>query len=258
MFFGKRRFFEREVEEWHIECWLWLLYHLGGVAALKARRLALPTGEFFPKIEEQGHARAQVLLDRIMRLMGMEDWPCLLIARPRRAAQVGELLTVQSGDRHILGTFGFVHNEAAITYDPALLDRPYNAIATLAHELAHYRLHDTLEPAPGADVEPMLNELATELAVAFHGFALMAANAAFVFEQTQDFGRQAWQSAHSGYFSEDAWVFALAVFLALRDEAPDEARKHLKPHLAKKLDAAVKRLAAEPEMLEPLRNAPHR
>jgi hypothetical protein len=131
-------------------------------------------------------------------------------------------------------------------------------ITTFAHELAHYRLHDTLEPPPGADVEPMLEELATELAVAFHGFALMAANSAFEFQQFQDYGRQGWQSSHVGYFSEDSWIFALAVFLALRGETADEARQHLKPHLAKRLDAAVKRVGAEPSWIETLRAAPHR
>lgn len=257
MLWGKKRFLEKDVEEWHVECWLWLLYHLGGVDALKARRLALPTAEFFPRIDAQGHARAVAVLERVKELMGMADWPCMLVPRHITNAQVSEFVALQA-DRHIEATFGFVNHEAAITYNPTLIERPYNIITTFAHELAHYRLHDTLEKPPGAHVEPMLEELATELAVAFHGFAVMAANAAFEFQQTQDFGRQGWRSSHSGYFSEDSWVFALAVFLALRDESPDEARKALKPHLAKKLDAAVKRLAGEPEILTPLRNAPHR
>ncbi|MBI3439359.1 MAG: hypothetical protein HY054_12065 [Proteobacteria bacterium] len=138
------------------------------------------------------------------------------------------------------------------------MTKPYKIIATFAHELAHYRLHDVLEKPPGADVEPKLEELATEMAVAFHGFALMSANGAFEFQQTQDFGRQGWSSSFSGYLSEDSWVFALAVFLALREEAPDEARRHLKQHLAKKLDDAWKRLLAAPDLLARLREAPVR
>jgi hypothetical protein len=58
--------------------------------------------------------------------------------------------------------------------------------------------------------------------------------------------------------SEDSWVFALAVFLALRGEDPAEARRHLKEHLAKKLDGAWRRLSAAPELLDRLRGAPVR
>jgi hypothetical protein len=97
-----------------------------------------------------------------------------------------------------------------------------------------------------------LRELATDLAVAFYGFALMSANAAFDFQQTQDFGRQGWRSSFSGYFSEDSWVFSLAVFMSLRGDRPEEARRHLKPHLARKLDGAFKRLGGEPALLAPL------
>ena len=42
------------------------------------------------------------------------------------------------------------------------------------------------------------------------------------------------------------------------DWAADIGRKHLKQYPAKELDAADKRLAAEPELLAPLRDAPHR
>jgi hypothetical protein len=45
------------------------------------------------------------------------------------------------------------------------------------------------------------------------------------------------------------------VFLTLRDEAADEARRHLKPHLAKRLDKALARLAQAPHLIESLRAA---
>jgi hypothetical protein len=257
MIFASKRSLDADIEDWHIACWEWLLFHLGGVEALKRRALVLPTPAFFPKIEAEGHARAEAVLNRVKELMGMSDWPCLLMARRITNAEVGEFVVLRSA-KGVAATFGFYGNEAAITYDPQLLAKPYKIIATFAHELAHYRLHQVLEKPPGADVEPMLEELATEMAVAFHGFALMSANGAFEFKQTQDFGRQGWSSSFSGYLSEDSWVFALAVFLALRGETPEAARTHLKEHLAKKLDAACKRLAIAPELLTRLRNSPTR
>ena len=104
-----------------------------------------------------------------------------------------------------------------------------------------------------AEDEPIAEELATELAVAFFGFGVIAANSAFEFEQFQDSGRIGWRGGSSGYFSEDGWSFALAVFLALRDETPELVRQYLKPHLTKKLDQAWRRLADAPELLQRLR-----
>lgn len=252
---GKRRFLDPEVEEWHIECWAWLMRHLGGVEALREAPLVLPTAAFFPRPQGEGHAAAAAVFARVRELMGMGQWPCRLAERERTNVQVGEFLVLQpQSGRGTAGTFESDGREAIVTYDPELVQRPYNLIATFAHELAHYLLHTIDEPPPGADVEPMLEELATELAVAYFGFGLIAANGAFDFQQYQDFGRQGWRGGSWGYFSEDGWTFALAVFLALREEGPDEARRHLKPHLAKRLDSARARLTAAPELLETLRS----
>lgn len=114
MIWGRKRFLDAEVEEWRFECWLWLLFHLGGVDALRKRRLVLPTAEFFPKIEEAGHGRAEAVLARVKLHMGMEDWPCLLIPRQATNAEVAEFVVRQSASK-VAATFGFVHNEAAIT-----------------------------------------------------------------------------------------------------------------------------------------------
>jgi hypothetical protein len=262
MFGARNHFLDRDVEDWHRACWAWLLRNLGGIEDLKSQRLILPNAEFFPPIRETGHARAEAAFANVKALMGLEQWPCELVAREDTNAQIGEFLVLQprADDRlakgqSIGGTFQTDEHGVVVTYNPALLDRPGNLVATLAHELAHYVLHTIQEPPPGADVEPGLEELATELAVAYHGFGVIAANAAFDFSQHQDFGRQGWRGGASGYFSEEAWVFALAVFMALRGDNPAPARAALKPHLAKKLDAAIARLAREPAFLQDLANS---
>ncbi len=246
---GKRKhFLDADVEEWHGECWRWMLRNLGGLADLRSRDLVLPTGAFFPRMEEQGHARAEIVFARVKDMMGLGDWNCELVEQVENNAQVGEFLFVRA-EKPAAGTFQAGDGKVIITYEPTLLTRPNNLIATFAHELAHYLLATIGEPPPGAEIEEGLHELATELAVAYHGFAVIAANGAFHFEQHQDFGRQGWSGGSWGYFSEDAWVFALAVFLALRAEDAGPARAALKPHLARKLDAACKRLADEPAFL---------
>ena len=245
---GKRRFLDPEVEEWHIECWAWLMRHLGGVETLRETPLVLPTAAFFPRPPGEGREVAEAIFERVKDLMGMQDWPCTLVERDRTNVQVGEFITLKpESGRAAAGTFESDGREVVITYDPDLVLRPYNLIATFAHELAHYLLHTIDELPPGADVEPMLEELATELAVAYFGFGLIAANGAFEFQQYQDFGRQGWQGGAWGYFSEDGWSFALAVFLALRGEAPDEARKN---------SEAAPRQETRPGQRPPCRGAP--
>jgi hypothetical protein len=153
----------------------------------------------------------------------------------------------------LAGTFQNANGEVVITYDPSLVERPYNLIATFAHELAHYGLHDIKEPPPGAHIEPTIARIGDRACGRIlRVCADLARNAAFDFHQTQDFGRQGWRSSFSGYFSEDSWAFALAVFMALRGEAPGEAQRHLKPRLACKLDGARKRLDGEPALIASL------
>jgi hypothetical protein len=247
---GKKKFLDPELEDWHIECWSWLLGHFGGVEAVRAAPLVLPTGAFFPRVHGDAHEKALAVFERIKSLLGMSDWPCELVQRYRVNAPLGGVAMLQpEGKRMIAGTFESDGENVVISYDPDLVERPLNFIATITHELAHYLLHSVDEQPPGAEDEPIAEELATELAVACFGFGVIAANAAFEFEQSQN----AWRIGSSGYFSEDGWIFALAVFLALRDETPDLVRQYLKPHLAKKLDQAWRRLADAPELIQRLR-----
>lgn len=251
---GKKRFLDPELEEWHIECWAWMLQHFGGIEAVRAAPLVLPTGAFFPRVTGDEHEKAVAVFARIKDLLGMSDWPCTLVQRYRVNVPVGEFMMLQpEGKNVIAGTFESDGENVIISYDPDLVARPLNFITTLAHELAHYRLHSIDDLPPGADEEPVAEELATELAVAYFGFGVIAANAAFDFEQFQDAGRSGWRGGASGYFSEDSWAFALAVFLALRNEAPDLVRPHLKPRLKKKLDQAWRRLTDAPDLIEKLR-----
>lgn len=250
---GKPRFLDRDVEEWHRDCWAWLLRNLGGMDDLRAQRLVLPTGAFFPAVQGGAHQRAEAVFQQVKALMRMTDWPCTLAPQRQTSGQVGEFTHLRPA-RAAAGTFTAAGGHVVITYDSSMVTRPANLVATFAHELAHYLLHTLHERPPGVEAEPQLEELATEMTVAYHGFAIIAANGAFEFEQTQDFGRQGWSSRASGYFSEDAWVFALAMFLSLREEAPAAARPHLKAHLGPKLDKAIKRLGADPSFLSELKS----
>lgn len=247
---GKKSFLEPQIEDWHRDCWAWLGRHLDVEAAGFPQELILPTRDFFPPIEAEGHARAEAVFEQVKLLMGLENWPSILVERQETNARIGEYLTVMPDGPMAAGTFEVEDGVAYITYAPVLLTRPFNLVATFAHELAHYVLSGIDQSPPGADEEPRIEELATELAVAGFGFGVIAANAAFESGHYNEPMVQGFRGGASGYFSEDQWLFALAAQLRAVDGDPEAARAHLKPHLAKKLDAALRRIDETPNFLD--------
>ena len=226
--FGPRTFLEVGLEEWCLEAWAWIARDLGENSGVPRGPLGLANTTFFPATTTEGEARAAYLFERVKDLMGMSDWACELQPRkrPPPGARVGEFWVLNSNAPH--GTFQRVDGRAVISYAVDLIQDPRHLIAVFAHELAHFRLAAFAEYAPGGLA---VHELLTELAVAYFGFGVFAANAAFSFSQHGDTFSQGWRSQHSGYFSERTWAFALALFLALRGEQ-GAAKSVLKPSVA--------------------------
>lgn len=247
--FGKSRFLDTDVEDWCLETWAWLMQHLGGMQRLRHTPLALPTRSFFPPTETEGHERALYILGLVKGGMGMGDWDCDLepYERPAGRHRVGQYAAVQHG-KSADGTFRIDGNRVIVSYATDLIDQPRRLIATLAHELSHYLLATVRAPLPGGNE---LHELATELTVAYAGFGVFSANAAFTFEQHQDNFGQGWSAQTSGYFSERTWAFAIALFCALKGETPPV--DHLKDGVAELTRKAARYLKGRDELLGPLR-----
>ena len=244
--FRKSAFLDRDTEAWHFAAWAWLLRNLG--ADLGRTPLVLPTKDFFPPTKLTGHERALHAFDCVKSAMGMADWPCELVVDdgPPDAQEVGEFFTVQTPGRPA-GTFSVKGQQVTIVYAAGLVKEPIHLVATFAHELAHYLLAPVEEEPPGGWD---LHELATDLTVAYCGFGVFGANAAFQFDRFQDYGRQGWRSRRSGYLSERTWALALATFLALTDRR-GAADEWLKPGLRDVVRAAEKYLAKNPGLLDP-------
>lgn len=247
--FGKKHFLDPEDEDWHLQSWRWMLKHFGGLARLKHSPIVLANAEFFPAAEAQGQARAEHIFACVKRHARMEEWPCTLIAQPEsaplRVGEIASLRRVSSGPP--LGTFAVEKGgSVTISYDLGKINEPATLIATLAHELAHYQLSTVREEPPGGRD---MHEFATDLMTVFLGFGLFGANGAFNFRQFGDTFSHGWQTSGAGYLRERDWVFALAVFLALRGEEAAVLRPHLKPHLSSDLKAAAKYLARNIELL---------
>ncbi len=243
--FGKSTFLERDTEAWHFEAWAWLLRNLGGDSFARTP-LVLPTRDFFPTTTKTGHERALHAFDCVKTAMGMADWPCELVADegPPALQEVGEFSTVQTPGRPA-GIFQAQETAVTIVYAAELVKEPVHLVATFAHELSHYLLSGVKEEPPGGWD---LHELATDMTVAYCGFGVFGANAAFHFERFQESGRHGWKSRRSGYLSERTWALALATFLALT-RRPGAADEWLKPGLREVVRAAEKYLARNPALL---------
>ena len=247
--FARRRFLEPEMESWQLDAWKSLLTHFGGVERLERSPLVVATRAFFPPTEATGHERARHVFNCVKTQAGMTDWPCNLLAQPGGPeAQVGEFAILRFTEgKTPLGTFAVDDDVPTITYDPASIDSPAVLVATLIHELAHYRLLPVRHRVPGGEE---MHEFATDLMTAFLGFGLFGANQAFTFSQHGDSISKGWQWSRKGYLRERDWAFALAVFLDLRGQSPETLKGLLKPHLYADLKTAARYLVRNPSLLE--------
>lgn len=245
---------DEETEDWLIDCWGWLLANLDGLEQLRNFPLVLPTPEFFPPSEAVGQERADHVFRCVAALSGTQDWPFVLIAQEEGFNPVlGPMTVVQNVEPEPLGTFSIGPGEPMrITYDPALLDRPMNLIATFIHEIAHALLLGVGKEVPGGQE---FEEWATDLTTVFLGFGIFGANCAVEFEQFHDVGggAQGWSLRRSGYLSETEWTFALALFLSSRGETFEAASRWLKPGPRTLLKKALKYLEQNPDRLAALR-----
>lgn len=246
--FKPRRFLDADVEDWHLETWAWLMDHFTPDVPLKSTPLVLANADFFEATDVTGHARALHVFECVKLHMQMADWPCELHAQPERndGHRVAEFVAL-SGDNDPNGTFRVEPDDRVIiTYAPDLVTRPVELVATLAHELSHYLLLGL------PDLDEETYELTTDLMVAYAGFGLFGANAAFSFSQYGDAFSQGWSSKRSGYLSPQSWAFALAVFATLTNEERDLGG-WLSSEVAGPWKAAMKYLRKNPDLLEPLK-----
>ena len=243
---GRRHFLDEDLEAWCLDTWAWLMRNLGGMERLARTPLITPSRDFFPPTEFEGEARAEYIFNCVKRWMGMADWWCELHAfdRPTRP-EAGPLWAVQHG-RQANGTFQVANGQVRIRYARDLIDKPIDLVGVFAHELAHYRLATVAEPSPAGEEA---HELETDLTVAFLGFGVFAANRAFSFERHS----QGWQTQRNGYLSERTWAFALALFLALKQDGGD-IKRWLKPSLASDVARAGRYLEKKVALVDDLRS----
>ncbi|ESQ74488.1 hypothetical protein ABAC402_14310 [Asticcacaulis sp. AC402] len=238
--FKRQPVLEDDVARWHVDNMVWLLRNLAYTPMFRETRLVLPAPGYFDTDGAAGHARAEAIFAKVKAYAGMADWPVQLVSDVGTYEyQRGDL--IQAAARPTpLGLFMRDHDEVVrIAYAPALLNKPVNLIATLAHELAHYvvtSIEDTLPCLPEEE------EFLTDQTACFLGFGVFLANSAFEFDQWRNdgTGTQGWSTQRNGYLGEIDLIFDLALFLTAKGEPADAALPCLKPHLADLLKKAMK------------------
>ncbi|HEV7646778.1 MAG TPA: hypothetical protein VGP26_01330 [Actinophytocola sp.] len=181
------------------------------------RPVVLPTPEFFPDSRTGTDADIDTFFRRVCRYAEVD--PSAITVETFGGNEEAELaratgLTYES--RSAAGDYRRAGGRPVIGVDRAAVDHPARLVATIAHELAHHRLHERGLGEDRADHEPL-----ADLLTVYLGLGVFTANAAF--EYRTDLRRR---SAHRlGYLTEPMFGYGLACFAWLREETePDWAR----------------------------------
>ena len=227
-FFRKRPLIEEDTSNWIIVAFEWALKNYGSDIFHNETILVTPSSKHFPEKMNSLDEMVKYTFEQVRKYAGMENWPCRLEAQEDDINPVvAPTIVLKGAPSGPAGTFQY-SDEAVITYNTKLINRPESLVATFAHELAHYLSGVVKEPPPGGEE---YWEHATDLTAIFLGFGVFLANSAFTFEQYTSVGSQGWSSSRQGYMTEQEIVYALAIFCVLKDIPVTEAVSYLDSHL---------------------------
>jgi len=243
MLFRRRPPIDADEWEWQLASFVWLEREYADDAILHSRILARPDGDEFPDTDAAGHALAEELLRQVKVIAGVEHWPTDLV--PMQQRPIAKSLSpgiAFAGGSGAAGTFQMVAGpdnlfRAEIHYAEEDLERPVDLVGTLAHEVAHYRLHKLRAHGPGGED---CEELLTDLTAIWLGFGIMLGNQARYGLHTANEHGQWYTSGSRGYLSEGARMCAVAISETLAGRDPMAAAPYLKPYLVNDLTKALR------------------
>lgn len=230
--FGRKPIVDVDTASWHLENFAWLIQEFGPSRFAKTQ-LVLPKPGYFTAGDKQDHNFAVHIFEQVKTYCGMSDWEVDLVVDDNPVAVRTEISHAMiAPQKHAIGTFAAAGNRVQISYVPELVRRPDRLIATFAHELSHYLLATARSEPPCDDDE---KEFLTDLTAVYLGFGVFLANARFNFEGSVN----GWRMGRSGYLPEADLIFALSIFIGMKDIDPGPAVGCLKPHLAAMLRRAM-------------------
>jgi len=224
-----------------IETYKWLLRNFDEEFFYNKTSMVLPTPDFFPSKVNSDEEAAIETFNTVKELAGLSEWPCKLVPQENDIDPlVAPTIMVKNLPNNPLGTFSVQEdNEVIITYNPAIVNKPVQLIATYAHELSHYLIRTAKEAPPGGwDNE----ELVADITATFLGFGVFMVNSATHFEQFSGPDSQGFTSGRSGYLSEKEHTYALAIFMHLKGIEYNTVKPYVKSYLRSTLKKAMKEL----------------
>ena len=230
--FEKRNIIDTDFLNWTLALSKWTIENFDGLEQLRKTALVKPTHEFYPPSKLTDHDRAEELFLQTKKHADMSDWTCTLSPQAQRAPyEVGDILQ-EFESAAPAGTFSqfAIDGEilSQITYDPTLLSKPEELIATFSHELAHLLMASVETPIPYG--EEMLEPTTDGLAIMM-GFGIFILNGSSGF-RANDHG---WEFHRSGYLCEGEIIHVFSAFCILSKTPAEEAQPFLKKHHFKRL-----------------------
>ncbi len=210
-------------KEW-IENGLQLLADMFGDEYLRSLPTITPDKRYFDHQFEGTEADAEFIFKRVAELMGIDPWEIKLMFYSDRPIAYSPGITETPSDnlkgdwKSTAGLYvdkGLGQKEIWLKME--MLNDALGMIATLSHELAHYKLL-------GEHRMETNDEHLTDLTVIAFGFGIFTANSYFHFSQWQSHSRQGWQMQKKGYLPEQMIAYAMAWLAHCRNE--DISWKH--------------------------------
>ncbi len=236
--------------DFEVASFRWLLKNFNMMEFYNITQLVLPSEKFFPIKMGNKDTVASETFEYVKKYAGMSKWTTELEEQEEDINPfLSDNVMVKNVASAPLGTFVQDHNyRAIITYNPSIVEKPMNLIATFAHELSHYRIRDTgVTPLGGWENEEYL----TDITATFLGFGVFMANSTFNTSTDANW----WTASYCGYLSEKEHIYALAIFMELKNIETKEALEFLKPHLKNLLKKSVKEIQRD-KVIERILNSP--
>ena len=212
-----------EDRDW-IEDSLKYLINEFGYDKIKNLKTITPTTDYFDYNFKGTEKDAEYLLNKIMSLMDIKGWRIKLMFYSEQPLEFSEgvLATpsknLKGGWKGSAGRYvdkGYGKKEVWI--EMGQLMKPQSLIATISHELSHYKLL-------GENRIEENDEYLTDLTAISYGFGIFISNSLFDFSQWTGSTHQGWQMNNKGYLPEQMVAYAIALLIKFREESIDIER----------------------------------
>lgn len=213
-----------ETDKQWIERSIVFLAEMFGPEYFKALITITPEKKHFNTYFKGTEEDAEFILERLISIMHIDSWEIRLMFYSNRPTSFSDGIVATPSEK-LHGSWksssgkyvdkGLVHK--GIWIETSQLNDPIRLTATIAHELAHYKLLGEYRIEEN-------DELLTDLTAIAFGFGIFMGNSYFKFTQWTGSSHQGWKMQKRGYLPEQVIAYAMAYLAHYRNE--DISWKH--------------------------------